>query len=244
MSREYKTYKPLRNSMPDGVEDFILESSVRNKETQKHFVVLGGVNLYILEPLPGHISVLSVIEGVAEKVPAHLVSNIDAIYVGVFAEFEEKQINAMYRDGAIYVSSQQDNAPDMIDDIIHEIAHASEHENSREIYSDNKIQTEFIGKRERLERLLSEYGYLGESEVDFSEIEYSKELDVLLYNTIGYDIVETLTSGLFIKPYAATDIREYYATAFEEYLFGDIDYIKKISPVAFSKVHLVCSGEV
>ena len=65
-----------------------------------------------------------------------------------------------------------------------------------------------------------------------------------MYNTIGYDIVETLTTGLFVKPYAATDIREYYATAFEEYLLGDIEYLKRVRPVAFSKVHLVSTGEV
>ena len=234
----------MKNKMSGGMGDFIEDTSTRNKKNQKHFVVFGTVNLYVLNPLPKSINILEVIESVENKIPGHLVSHIDAIYVGTFKEFKEKQINAMYRDGAVYVSNEQDNIMDMVDDIIHEIAHASENENSQEIYADGKIQREFLGKRERLESLLGEYGYLQDVKVDFSQIEYSKELDILLYNVIGYDIVETLTTGLFVKPYAVTDIREYYATAFEEYLLGDIDYLRRISPVAFSKVHFVCTGEV
>jgi len=230
--------------MSDGVTGFIADSSLRNKRNQKHFIVLGAVNLYILNPLPENVDIFKVIKSVEDRVPGHLVSHIDAIYVGTFKEFEEKQINAMYRDGAVYVTNEQDNVMDMVDDIIHEIAHASESENSQEIYADGKMQREFLGKRERLESLLDQYGYLEDTEVDFSQVEYSQELDVLLYNVIGYDVIETLTTGLFIKPYAATDIREYYATSFEEYLFGDIDYLRRISPVAFSKVHFICTGEV
>lgn len=230
--------------MSGGMENFIEDSSARSQRGQKHFMAFGKINLYVLEHPPENVNILEVIESVESRIPGHLVSQIDAIYVGTFKEFEEKQINAMYRDGAIYVSNKQDNVADMVDDIIHEIAHASESENSQEIYSDGKIQREFLGKRERLKSLLGQYGYLEDTNVDFSQVEYSKELDILLYNTIGYDIVETLTTGLFVKPYAATDIREYYATAFEEYLLGDIEYLKRVSPVAFSKVHLVSTGEV
>ena len=50
--------------------------------------------------------------------------------------------------------------------------------------------------------------------------------------------------GLFTRPYAVTSIREYFATAFEEYLLGDGEYVKKLSPIAYDKVVLVCSGEV
>ena len=49
---------------------------------------------------------------------------VDVIYVGDFQEFEEKRFNAAYEDGAIYVINVQDNAKDMADDIVHEIAHS------------------------------------------------------------------------------------------------------------------------
>ena len=230
--------------MTNGIKGFISDSSGRNKRNQKHLTIFGSVSLYIMEPLPENVNILEVIEILEDKIPRFLVTPVDAMYVGTFKEFKEKQINAMYRDGAIYVSSDQDNVSDMVDDIIHEVAHATEEINSREIYSDGEIQDEFLGKRERLKAMLSEYGYLDGTDVDFSELEYSKEFDNLLYNTIGYDIIETFSMGLFIKPYAATDIREYFATAFEEYLFGDNAYVRRISPVAFRKVHLVCTGEV
>ena len=110
--------------MSGGIDDFIADSSAKNKRSQKHFIVFDTVSLYILNPLPENVNILEVIESVENKIPSHLVSYIDAVYVGTFKEFEEKQINAMYRDGAVYVSNNQDNVADMVDDIIHEIAHA------------------------------------------------------------------------------------------------------------------------
>jgi hypothetical protein len=36
--------------------------------------------------------------------------------------------------------------------------------------------------------------------------------------------------GLFITPYAATSLREYFATGYVEYLMGDRSYMQKVSP--------------
>ena len=169
---------------------------------------------------------------------------MEAFYVGRFKEFEEKQVNAMYRDGAIYISNEQDNNEDMIDDLIHELAHAAEHLYAQEIYSDKKIQNEFLGKRKRLSDMIREYGYFSDdSAPSFSELEYTQELDNFLYKKLGYDKLETFCAGLFIRPYAVTDIREYFATAFECFLLDDRRYLKKISPEAYKKVAMVCSTE-
>lgn len=149
----------------------------------------------------------------------------------------------MYRDGAVYVSSDQDNNADMVDDIIHELAHAAEEIHARHIYSDNLIQQEFLGKRKRLRDLIFQYGYLGDKENSFTELEYSKELDDFLYKELGYDKLETFCTGLFVRPYAATDIREYFATALEHYLLEDPAYLKKISPVAYRKVAMICNTD-
>ena len=92
--------------------------------------------------------------------------------------------------------------------------------------------------------MIQEYGYLDGRDISFNEIEYSKELDDYLHKDLGYDKLETFCLGLFIRPYAVTDVREYFATALEEYLLGDREYMKRISPIAYEKVHLVCSGEV
>lgn len=227
--------------MTKKLEGFIKESSDRSMRNQKQFKVFGLVDLFIKDPLPENINIVKVIEKVEEKIPFQIVSEVDAFYVGNFKEFEEKQVNAMYRDGAVFVSNDQDNDADMIDDLIHELAHAAEDIYAREIYSDNKVQQEFLGKRRRLRDLLYQYGYLDGKNIPFLEVEYSKELDDFLYKDLGYDKLETFCSGLFIRPYAVTSIREYFATALEHYLLEDPDYVKRLSPVVYRKVAMVCN---
>lgn len=228
--------------MPNKLQGFIKESSEKNARSQKQFKIFGTIDLFIKDPLPENIDILNVLKKVEEKIPFQIANEVDAFYVGKFKEFEEKQVNAMYRDGAIFVSNDQDNDADMIDDLIHELAHAAEDVYAREIYSDNKIQQEFLGKRKRLRDLIYEYGYLTDNEqVSFTELEYTKELDDFLYKKLGYDKLETFCTGLFIRPYAVTSIREYFATALEHYLLEDSSYVKRISPVAYEKVALVCN---
>jgi hypothetical protein len=229
--------------MSDKIKSFIIESAYDSKRNQKHLKVFGTIDFFIKDPLPENVDVLKVISKVEEKIPFHITSEIDAFFVGNFKEFEEKQVNAMYRDGAVYVSSDQDNNADMVDDIIHELAHAAEEIHARHIYSDNLIQQEFLGKRKRLRDLIFQYGYLGDKENSFTELEYSKELDDFLYKELGYDKLETFCTGLFVRPYAATDIREYFATALEHYLLEDPAYLKKISPVAYRKVAMICNTD-
>jgi hypothetical protein len=229
--------------MSDELEDFIKDSSRKSVRNQKHFRIFGVIDFYIKDPLPENIDIVKVIAQVEEKIPFHITNEVDAFYVGNFKEFEEKQVNAMYRDGAIYVSNDQDNNADMVDDLIHELAHAAEEIHARHIYSDNRIQQEFLGKRRRLRDLIFQYGYLGDKEISFTELEYSKELDDFLYKDLGYDKLETFCAGLFVRPYAATDIREYFATALECYLLEDPAYLKKISPVAYKKVDMICNTD-
>ncbi len=226
--------------MRDILEGFVRESADKGRRSQKHLKIFGSIDLFIKDPLPENINILKVIEEVEQKIPSHIASQVDAFYVGSFKEFEEKQVNAMYRDGAIFVSNEQDDDADMIDDLIHELAHAAEDIYAREIYSDNKIQEEFLGKRRRLRDLIHQYGYLKDRDVPFMEVEYSKELDDFLYKDLGYDKLETFCMGLFIRPYAVTSIREYFATALEDYLLEDPEYVKKLSPMAYKKVAMVC----
>ena len=77
-----------------------------------------------------------VIKIVENSLPSFLVSNVDVIYVGDFSHFEERETNAAYENGAIYVINVQDNAMDMADDIVHEIAHSVEDKHHNDIYGD------------------------------------------------------------------------------------------------------------
>ena len=59
---------------------------------------------------------------------------------------------------------------------------------------------------------------------------------MFLYREVGYPLMTSLTMGLFVSPYAATSIREYFARGFEEYYLGDRKYLTKISPMVYNKV--------
>jgi hypothetical protein len=45
---------------------------------------------------------------------------------------------------------------------------------------------------------------------------------------------------LFVSPYGATSLREYFANCFEEYFARrQYDHVKKISPAVFEKIELL-----
>ena len=58
----------------------------------------------------------------------------------------------------------------------------------------------------------------------------------MLYHEIGYDKLSLITPGLFTSPYSVTPIREYFANGVEDYLLGDQNSIKKISPILYNKI--------
>ena len=72
----------------------------------------------------------------------------------------------------------------------------------------------------------------------FMDSEYDQEFDEFLYQDIGYNKLSELLRGVFITPYAATSLREYFATGFTEfYLYPDNhNYLKKISPELYKKI--------
>jgi hypothetical protein len=96
------------------------------------------------------------------------------------------------------------------------------------------MHSEFAGKRKRLKHILEADGW--DIEQDFSETEYNEELDLFLYQNIGYMNLGAYTSGLFVSPYAVTSLQEYWAVGFEDYFIGDREYVRKISPQLFSKI--------
>ena len=231
--------------MSSKIESFIQNTSYKNRKNNKEFKIFFDVPVFVKDPLPEHVDILNVLSQVEEKIPPYLTSKIEVVYVGQFREFEEKDINAMYRDGAIYVTNEQDDDEDMIDDILHEVAHAVEDAYAEFIYSDGKIQNEYIGKRTRLKNMLEEYGYLeGFKHLDFTTLEYDSELDNYLYKELGREKLETFTNGLFVTPYATIGVREYFATAFEECLLKKPSYVKRISPMAYAKIERLLTREV
>jgi hypothetical protein len=75
--------------------------------------------------------------------------------------------------------------------------------------------------------------------------QYNPHLDQFFVKTVGYPLLTTLVNGIFNSPYAATSLREYFARGFEEFVMGDRHYLRKISPVLYSKIEeLMYSDEV
>ena len=192
--------------------------------------------VFIKDPLPEYINLLHILRKIEKLIPEHFLYNVDGLYIGFYQEFEDRDVNALYKDGIIYVSNEQDDNDDMVDDIVHEISHAFEETYPVEIYGDGSIENEFLKKRVHFSFLADYEGYKIEKS-KISNLDYDREFDEILYQDIGYDKILPLTHNLFINPYALTSIREYFATGFEEHYLGEKDFLKKISPSIYKKIY-------
>tara|TARA_R110002020_G_scaffold446548_1_gene658856 strand:- start:55 stop:693 length:639 start_codon:yes stop_codon:yes gene_type:complete len=200
------------------------------------FYTTTGIHVYIKDKLPDNVDPEEIIANVEEHVPEHLLSEVEMVVIGWFKEFEERQLNAFYSDGCLYISNEQDNGEDFFDDLIHEIAHSIEEPYGYEIYGDKTLEKEFLKKRLQLRHILWAHGYKAPSSF-FTDTEYNLEFDEFLLNKIGYDKLALLMQGMFISPYAATSLREYFATGFTEFfMVPDHNMLKSISPVLYKKL--------
>tara|TARA_Y100001973_G_C5085658_1_gene274720 strand:+ start:271 stop:840 length:570 start_codon:yes stop_codon:yes gene_type:complete len=170
------------------------------------------------------------------RVPEHLLSDIEMIIVGWFDEFVERSINAFYQDGTIFISNLHHDEEDIYDDIIHETAHSVEEAHGYFLYADEKLKDEFLRKRKHLHDILWSLGFKA-PESFFMDIEFNEEFDKFLHEKIGYDKLSAIMQGMFITPYAATSLREYFATGFADfYTDSDHKFLEKVSPQLYKKI--------
>ena len=222
------------------MEKYLKNSFIKSMNERKEYY-LYDIPVYILNSMPDHIDIDHVLDEIKETVPYEFLSALEGIYVGEFPELKERDIQAMLKDDAIYLSSFKDypevTEEIVLKDIIHEVAHLVEKEYYYEIYGDSRIEDEYIGKKKRLVDLLrsNDVSFTGMGTLFFSD-EAVDELDDFLYKQLGYDNLIPLTTGLFTSPYSVTSIREYFANGFEEYLMGERRYIKEISPILYKKI--------
>tara|TARA_R100001082_G_C4358550_1_gene158166 strand:- start:988 stop:1656 length:669 start_codon:yes stop_codon:yes gene_type:complete len=210
---------------------WITESAKKGRKFKDMYNV-SGIDVYIKDRLPDNIDPEFVFKYINSRIPFYLSNGIDIIYIGQFPDMERRQINAYYEDGAIYVTNQQSHEMDLVDDIIHEIAHAVEANNDEIIYGSGFLQNEFAAKRKNLTNRLKD---IYDVPKDFViNIEYDKEIDDFLFKTVGYDVLNQLVVNIFVSGYAATSVSEYFARGFEEYFIGDKTALKQISPILYS----------
>lgn len=198
-------------------QNYIKESSEKIRSNKKEYYIAGECNLYLLDKLPEHLDISSVVKILRRYVPEDLFYGLDAIYIGNYKELTMRNVESVYYSGAIYVKPSQKSDSDLISDIVHEIAHSVE-ENYSHYFLTTNIQNEFLAKRKQLYKVLGEKGFVKPLRL-FMNPNYSKEFDSFLYDEVGYDTLNGLTSNIFISPYAATSIREYFANGFEYFFY-------------------------
>ena len=214
---------------------WIQESIKKGKRMKDHYN-MNGVDIFIKDPLPANIDAEFVFEYISTRVPFYLLVNIDVVYVGMFPEMVDRDINAFYENDAIYVTNDQEDEMDMIEDIIHEISHAVEKSVGDIIYGDGALQREFMAKRSRLSNLLSQkFDVPSDFNINF---EYDKNIDNFLFKVVGYDVLNQVSTNIFLSGYAATSLSEYWAMGFEEMFLGDPQKIKEMCPVLYNRLAL------
>ncbi len=222
--------------------NWISESVKRSKALKDHYK-LYDIDVYIKDKLPEHVNVDFVLKYVIKVIPSFMFSGIDIIYVGQFDFLKKRDVNAVYRDGAIYITNEQDDDRDMIDDILHEISHSVEDNFKDIIYADGRLMREFLGKRKKLYYLLKAEG-LNPDESIQTKIAYDTKIDSYFYNEVGYPMLRSLINGLFLTPYSCTSLREYFALGFEEYYMADRNTVRTTCPFLYEKLEQLENLEV
>jgi hypothetical protein len=207
----------------------------QNQKKNKDFTI-SNIEVLIKDLPPSNISVENVVNRMLQLVPRKLLTNVKYIKVGQFQNLEKREIQAMYKDSTLYLTNAQIDEADMLDDMVHEVAHSVEEIFNSQIYGDKKIQNEFVSKREKLWTRLKdkEFHYPLDS---FLDINFDRELDVFLHKKVGYDLLSMMTYDLFFSSYGSVSIREYFANGFEAFFLREETYrLKKISPYLYQKL--------
>ena len=202
------------------------------KKKMKERKLFGKIYVWVKDHPPEEVNIDEALQIIAQKIPEHFFTDIEALYIGQFPELIKRNLNALLEDGAIYVSNNIFDTEDLLKNIVHEIAHSIEEKYSDIVYDDSSVINEFVAKRIQLKKVLNLNNYKTTNQ-DFENINYDENFDNYLYQDIGYPILHTLTTNLFVSPYAATSFREYFANGFEHYYLTDYIGVKSISPKLF-----------
>ncbi len=214
------------------MREYILEK-VAN--TPKHFK-FGNIEVLEVDPLPEDINLNAVFRTIENNLPPHYFDKLLGVKIQHLDVFDEKKVNALYRDGIFYITNQQSGTKDIVDDLVHEFAHHMETLYPEEIYSDRSVIREFVRKRQEMNFELRSEGYWTD-DYDFDNLKYEAAFDKFLYERVGRNMLRMITTGLFVRPYAAVSLREYFATGFEAFYTGQEQTLEKVSPILFDKIN-------
>jgi len=219
--------------------NYIRTAHTKNLTERKEFLLYGSINIFIKDPLPEEVGMTNVIQDIEDTIPRRLLHEVETIIVGQFSELNDRGVRAVYMDGGIYVTNEQPSEEQLFEDIVHEIAHAVEKMYEYELYADKKIESEYLAKKKRFLDTLTANGVKVPNRIRVGT-EYSKMFDEFLYYELGYEKATNHTIGLFLSPYSAVSISEYFATAFEHYFVQEgQSFLKQLCPVLYSKLEYI-----
>ena len=220
----------------DKVQNYIRKKAA-SKPNYCEFIY-SGVRVCYKDEFVNEIFLEDSLKKIASIIPKRFLDKVDILYVGNFSFLNKRSINALYEDGTIYLSNEQDDQEDIMDDLIHEIAHAVEDNYGDIIYFDGQLEREFLNKRKRLYEELLAYDENPPKKSLFYNIDYKEELDDYLYEQIGYEKLQHYSAGLFPSTYSITSLREYFAIGFEIYYLEGPQELKQFKEL-FIKINEV-----
>lgn len=220
-----------------GSENYIRSSSKKAQKVLKEYTLFNNISVVIKDKVSDDIDLDFIFNTVNNRVPSILAQELDIVYIGEFPQLKARSVESAYMNGAIFLSNEIADNDVFIKSIIHELAHSVEKIFGREIFGDQEIIEEFISKRKQLQDILESHKLYCDPRL-YIQFDYSRIFDDFLYKTVGYDRLSQLTTKLFITPYAATSLREYFANGFEHYFVDENPkYLKSISPRLYSKIN-------
>lgn len=231
-----------KNILSTYIKEQIQKSNMTLLFRQIPVTVIGNINQNISVPI-----IIKSIESILIK--DTFVKNIENIYFGDFKFLADRSIQALYSDECIYVSTfnGKENITNevVLKDILHEIGHSLEESLGNLLYSgEMNLEEEYLRKKKSLLVKLISQGYKYNNIEEYTSSEYSKEFDKFLYSEVGYVIIENMISGIFMSPYSATSLSEYFANGFEEYLYGDQLDLKQVCPTLYNKLKYIISKKM
>jgi len=195
----------------------------------------GKIKVSEIDPLPEIINFPAILQTLEKNFPPHYFHNLEGVKIQHTQEFDDRDVNAVYRDKVLHITNRQENAKDLMDDLVHEFAHHMETIFPEKIYADESLIGEFLKKRQELKFELQCEGYWVD-DYDFDKLKFDESFDLFLYKRVGKNMLHLVTSGIFIRPYSAVSLREYFATGFEAYYLGKQNTLEKISPMLYDKI--------
>ncbi len=213
----------------------------KNSLQKGNFLTVNSINVVVKDDILFDLNLKS-LERVLKSFPSTFLKGVDYIMFGNFDFLRKKNYNASYMDGVIYVLNHQGDNHDILDDIVHEVGHAVEEQQHDFIYGDGVIEQEFLKKRKYLNLEFQKESIAIPDEI-MQNPEYNENLDKFFSEEIGYANMMSMSNGIFYSPYGATSLREYFANGFEAFYYHKDLYLKKVSPVLFSKLEDLETGE-